>query len=183
MRIATERLTLRSWREDDREAFAAMHADPEVMWDMGGPFSRAKSDAKFDRYSDAFVRCGYCRWAVENRAGRFVGYTGLMPSRAGHPLGVHSDIGWRFVRAAWGNGYATEAARAALEDAFARIGLKEVLAYTSADNLRSQAVMARLGLVRAESLDYSEGTGDAEWHGLVWVARPDVTGRGGTLRR
>lgn len=183
MRIATDRLTLRNWCEDDREAFAAMHADPEVMWDMGGPFSRAKSDAKFDRYRDAFTTCGYCRWAAEDSTGRFVGYTGLMPSREGHPLGVHSDIGWRLVRTAWGKGYATEAARAALKDAFVRIGLKEALAYTSADNLRSQAVMTRLGLMRAEALDYSEGAGDAVWCGLVWVARPDVTAPGGTLRR
>jgi len=183
MRFETSRLILRSWQEADRDAFAALHADPEVMWDMGGPFSREKSDAKFDRYSDAFARCGYCRWAIEDSQGLLLGYAGLMPSRAGHPLGPHSDIGWRLARAAWGKGYVTEAARAALDDAFTRVRLKEVLAYTSPDNLRSQAVMTRLGLERAQSLDYSEGEGDAVWRGLVWIARPDITERGGTIRR
>lgn len=178
MRLETSRLTLRNWREGDRDAFAKMHSDPEVMWDMGGPFSRDKSDAKFDRYVEAFERYGYCRWPVEDRGGNFLGYAGLMPSRAGHPLGVHSDIGWRFARSAWGKGFATEAARAALQDAYERVGLSEVLAYTSPDNLRSQAVMTRLGLERAETLDYSEGAGDATWRGLVWIARPNVTERG-----
>jgi RimJ/RimL family protein N-acetyltransferase len=102
-----------------------------------------------------------------------LGYAGIMPSRAGHPLGLHFDIGWRLARAAWGKGYATEAARAALRDGFERIGLKEVLAYTSSDNLRSQAVIARLNLHRAATLDYCEPLGAGEWRGLVWKAQAE----------
>jgi RimJ/RimL family protein N-acetyltransferase len=95
-----------------------------------------------------------------------------MPSRHDHPLGPHAEIGWRLVRTAWGHGYAAEAARAVLADAFGRVGIREVLAYTASDNLRSQAVMERLGLQRDERLDYSEAVGGRMWHGLVWVARP-----------
>lgn len=176
MPIVTPRLRLRSWRGSDREPLAAMLADPEVMRDLGGAVGRAASDAKLDRYAAAHARYGVCRWAVESREGEFLGYAGVMPSPDGHPLGPHFDIGWRLVRRAWGNGYATEAATAALHDAFARAGLAEVLACTAPDNVRSRAVMDRLRLRRDPSRDFTadvEGVG--VWHGLVWVAQPDRT--------
>jgi RimJ/RimL family protein N-acetyltransferase len=95
----------------------------------------------------------------------------LMPSPAEHPLGPHFEIGWRLVRRAWGHGYATEAADAALKDVFDRAGLVEVLAYTSPDNLRSQAVMARLRLRRDPARDFTaDYNGFRAWRGLVWVA-------------
>ncbi len=172
MIITTQRLRLRPWREDDRDAFAALNADPEVSRDLGGPLSRAACDAKLDRYVAVFNELGFCRWAIETRAGDFLGYAGVMPVGQGHPLGEHHDIGWRLKRDAWRQGFATEAARASLADVFARAGLTEVLSYTAPDNLRSQAVMARLQLSRDRSRDfvtYYEGVG--EWHGLVWVAR------------
>jgi RimJ/RimL family protein N-acetyltransferase len=169
--IRSDRLKLRNWRESDRDAFADLTAAPEVTQDLGGPLDRSESDAKFDRYMAAFDRFGFCRWALEDLDGQFLGYTGVMPSRPGHPLGPHADIGWRLVHRAWGRGYATEAARASLRDVFERVKLKEVLAYTSADNVRSRAVIERLNMRRAATLDYSEPLGKAVWHGLVWVVR------------
>jgi RimJ/RimL family protein N-acetyltransferase len=171
--IRTDRLRLRNWRESDRDAFAMLNAAPEVTQDLGGPLDRTESDAKFDRYVAAFDRHGFCRWALEDLSGQFLGYTGIMPSRPGHPLGPHADIGWRLVHAAWGRGYATEAAKASLRDAFERMRLKEVLAYTSADNVRSRAVIQRLKLQRDASLDYSEPLGAGIWQGMVWRARPE----------
>lgn len=169
--IDTPRLRLRCWREADRDAFAALNADPEVMADQGGPFGRAESDAKLDRYVAAFDLHGLGRWALEGRDGGFLGYAGIMPSRPDHPLGAHFEVGWRLVRDAWGRGYATEAARAALEDAFARAGLEEILAYTAPDNTKSQAVMARLGLTRDRSRDFAAGYDRVgAWQGLVWMA-------------
>lgn len=173
--LATPRLTLRSWEEGDRDAFADLMADPVVMADFGGPLSRAESDARFDGYRRTFAQAAFCRLAVIDRAGAFLGYVGLMPSRADHPLGPHVDIGWRLTRPAWGRGYATEAARAVLADGFARLGLAQIIAATAADNTRSQAVMARLGMTRVPALDYDEPFGDGMWHGLVWVARPPVS--------
>jgi RimJ/RimL family protein N-acetyltransferase len=170
--IHSDRLRLRNWRDSDRDAFAALNAAPELTQDLGGPLDRAESDAKFDRYVAAFDRHGFCRWAIEDSSGQFLGYTGVMPARPGHPLGPHADIGWRLKRSAWGRGYATEAARASLRDVFERALLKEVLAYTSADNARSRAVIERLNMQRLASLDYSEPLGAGMWRGLVWVARP-----------
>jgi RimJ/RimL family protein N-acetyltransferase len=165
--IKTARLTLRNWRPADRDDFAHLNADPEVMEDLGGPLDRARSDAKFDRYVAAFAECGFSRWALEDSTGEFVGYTGVMPSAANHPLGRHAEIGWRIARRAWGNGYAPEAARAALTDVFTRTTLTAILSYTSPENVRSRAVMERLGLRRAADQDF---TWYENWRGLVWVA-------------
>jgi RimJ/RimL family protein N-acetyltransferase len=88
--IRTDRLRLRNWRESDRDAFALLNAAPEVTQDLGGPLDRIESDAKFDRYVAAFDRHGFCRWALEDLNGQFLGYTGVMPSRPGHPLGPHA---------------------------------------------------------------------------------------------
>jgi RimJ/RimL family protein N-acetyltransferase len=171
MMIDTLRLRLRCWREADRNWFAAMNSDPEVMHDQGRPISRAESDAKLDQYSAAYRQYGFCRWAVETREGEFLGYTGIMPSRPEHPIGSHFEIGWRLVRKAWGYGYATEAASAALNYVFVRTQLAEVIAYTAPDNVRSQAVMARLQLQREPALDFvADYDGHRVWRGLVWVS-------------
>jgi RimJ/RimL family protein N-acetyltransferase len=172
MMIETERLRLRPWEARDRDAFAALHADPEVMWDYGGPLDRAKSDAKFDRYRRVFAAQGLSRWVMEDRQGAFLGYTGLMPSGPDHPLGAHVDVGWRLMRAAWGHGYAQEAARACLAYGFRERGLAEILAYAGPENLRSQTVMARLGLVRDPARDFTMWHAEiGDWHAQTWVAR------------
>jgi RimJ/RimL family protein N-acetyltransferase len=175
MQIETERLRLRVWEEADRDHFAALNADPVVMSDLGGPLSRDESDAKLDRYLKAWASHGYGRWLVETTSGTFLGYCGVLRAQEDHPLGVHDEIGWRLIRKAWGHGYATEAARAALIDVFRRVRLTEVLAYTDAQNLRSQAVMRRLGLSRDASRDFaihSDRLGT--WRGLVWAAYENV---------
>ncbi|MCZ7463862.1 GNAT family N-acetyltransferase [Rhizobium rhizogenes] len=170
--IETERLRLRLWRDDHFHAFAAMQSDPEVMADQGGPADEARSREKFERYRRAEREQGVARWAVENSDGLFLGYAGVMPRLSeDHPLGPHHEIGWRFIRQAWGKGYATESAKAALTHATGYAGIAGIIAYTSPDNFRSQAVMSRLGLIREPSRDFSmPGHTDREWRGLVWVA-------------
>ena len=171
MIINTPRLRLRSWQESHRNAFADMHSHLEVMHDYCGVLNRAESDEKLDRYIATYEQHGYCREAVRTSGERVVIETTVMPVSSSHPLGAHLDIGWRLVRSAWGQGYATEAARAALEDAFERVGISEVVAYTAVDNLRSQAVMNRLRLHRDPSRDFTMDYDFGPWRGMVWVTR------------
>lgn len=152
------------------------------MRDLGGPLDRRESNRKLERYIAAFETNGYGRWLIETLDGEFIGYCGVMPVRDQHPLGPHDEIGWRLCRRAWGKGCATEAARAALVDVFERVRLREVLAYTAPDNLRSQAVMKRLELERDASRDFTLQSDRGIWRGLVWSARADWQGlpRGGS---
>ncbi|MDP8914002.1 MAG: GNAT family N-acetyltransferase [Pseudomonadota bacterium] len=168
-------MVLHEWAERHRQPFAAMHADPAVMLDQGGPIDRQTSDMKFDRYRRALEEHGLSRWAVEAEDGTFLGYAGaIFQANKDHPLGPHTEIGWRFTRRSWGHGYATESAKAALKHAFEETDLKEILAYTTAENHRSQAVMRRLGLEREPSRDFTTFTSRVgAWCGLVWVAARD----------
>ncbi|MBD8892697.1 GNAT family N-acetyltransferase [Roseibium litorale] len=169
--IETERLILRHWQDEHFEAFADMHCDPTVMADLGGPVTINMSKEKFERYRRAEIEHGIARWAVEDRNGLFLGYAGVMPRMSTeHPLGPHHEIGWRFKKSAWGQGYATESAKAALSHVAKEASLADILSYTGPENLRSQAVMARIGLVRKPSLDFLLPIEDDKvWHGLVWT--------------
>lgn len=143
----TERLLMRAWVSADREPFAAMNADPEVMRYFPGVMSRESSDAFADGITSRIDELGYGLWALEPIAsGEFVGFTGLNPMPDGGPGAGGLEVGWRLARSAWGRGYATEAGRAALAVAFDRAGLDEVWSLTATINAPSRAVMERLGL-------------------------------------
>jgi RimJ/RimL family protein N-acetyltransferase len=144
--INTERLVLRNWRDSDLPPWAAMNADPEVREHLGPPLSAEDAAASVGAFQDDLDRNGFGFWAVEVRAsGEFIGFTGLDPVDDGMPFtGV--EAGWRLSRSSWGHGYATEAAIAALDYGFATVGLPEILAITTKTNLRSQAVMRRVGM-------------------------------------
>ena len=159
--IETERLVLRPWREEDRDDLARMCADPNVMVDYPAPQTRAESDVRFERYRDTFERFGFCRWAVERRSdGKFLGYTGINSTFSpDHPLAPDVELGWRLIREAWGFGYASEAARASLCDGFTRCELNKVYSFTTRENLRSQAVMQRIRLIRDEARDFVDPQG------------------------
>ena len=154
--IETERLILRQWREADREAYAALNADPEVMAHFPAALTRAQSDAAIDRQMTAIPRDGYGNWALERRAdGALLGHVGLNATTPDLPFGGAPEIGWRLARHAWGSGYASEAASAALTYGFARLGLAEIVSFTTTTtNAASEAVMKRIGLVRALERDF-----------------------------
>lgn len=153
--LSTDRLTLRRWRDDDLEPFAALNADPRVMEFFPAPLSREQSDALVERIEAGFDRDGYGLWALEVRAsGELIGFTGLAVPGFEAPFTPAVEVGWRLARPAWGHGYATEAGRAALSFGFERIGLDEIVSLTSRDNGRSRAVMERLGMSHDPADDF-----------------------------
>ena len=154
--IETERLILRRWRDSDRAPHAALSADPEVMNWLGGTLmTRAQSDAQIDRFETEIAELGHGVLAIERGGdGVFLGFVALSPIRHPPPVPTGMEIGWRLARHAWGAGYASEAARAVLRDGLDRVGLAEVLSFTAGTNVRSRAVMQRIGLRRRPELDF-----------------------------
>lgn len=152
--LRTERLVLRRWRDSDLEPWAAMNADPVVREHLGEPLTREQSDSSVAAFLAEFDERGYGWWAVEVQAtGSFIGFAGLDDVDDGLPFtGV--EIGWRLARSAWGHGYATEAALATLTFGFGTLALPEIVAITTATNLRSQAVMRRIGMTRDPADDF-----------------------------
>lgn len=153
--IITERLTLRPWAAADLEPFARINADPRVAAWLAGPLDRAASDGLAARISDGLAQRGWGLWAVEVQGGAgFIGFVGLNPPSWAPPEADLVELAWRLDPAAWGRGYATEAARAALEVAFGPAGLRALVAVTATGNVRSRAVMTRLGMVHDPAADF-----------------------------
>ncbi|HEY5361452.1 MAG TPA: GNAT family N-acetyltransferase [Streptosporangiaceae bacterium] len=145
--VRTARLVMRRWRDEDREPFAAMNGDPEVMRYFPAAVDRAASDAGIDRAERRFDEQGFGLWALEVAdTGEFIGFTGLNPMPAGVPGAGGMEVGWRLARRAWHQGYATEAALAAVDVGFAGVGLGVIWSMTAVLNLPSQAVMRRIGM-------------------------------------
>ena len=136
-----------------------MNSDPEVMRYMIRPLTREESDAFVERAERHFDEHGFGLWAVEiSTNASFIGYVGLsVPNFEAH-FTPAVEVGWRLDQPYWGNGYATEAARAVIADAFERIGLKEIVSFTVPVNLRSIAVMERLGMTRNPDDDFDHPT-------------------------
>ena len=153
--IATERLILDRWRDAYRAPAAAMNADRTVMKWFAAPMSRAETDAQIDRQIALLAARGFCFWAVVRRAdAMFLGIAGLKEGAPGTPVEGVVEIGWRFAAHAWGHGFATEAAHAALAHGFADPAVARIGAITAAGNRRSAAVMERIGMVRDPAGDF-----------------------------
>jgi RimJ/RimL family protein N-acetyltransferase len=153
--IRTSRLRLRLWRDEDLPAFAALNADPTVMEFFPKPLDRAESDALAARIRGHFARHGFAQWAVEvPGVADFIGFVGLsVPSFEAH-FTPCIEIGWRLAAEHWGRGYATEAARAALDFGFRQLDLEEIVSFTVPANRRSRAVMERIGMTRTPTDDF-----------------------------
>ena len=157
--IQTPRLLLRPWRDADLAPFAAMNADPVVMEFFPRPLDRAESDAAVARIRDHFAARGFGLWAVEvPDVADFIGFVGLAVPRFEAHFTPCVEIGWRLAREHWGRGYATEAARAALGFGFEELALDEIVSFTAPANVRSRAVMERIGMTRSPEDDFDHPT-------------------------
>jgi len=153
--IRTERLVLRPWQDSDLPLFAAQNADPVVMRFLNGPLTREQSDAYVARAMAHLTEYGFAKWAVEvPGVAPCIGAVGLTHVRFEADFTPAVEAAWRLNRAFWGQGYATEAARAAIEDGFRRVGLREIVAIAAIDNHASRQVMQRLGMRYAYDFDH-----------------------------
>lgn len=154
--LRTTRLLLRGWRDDDLERFAALNADPVVMEHFPAPLTREQSDAFVQRIRTGFAANGYGLWAVEVvHVGELAGFVGLNPVPPTLPITAGGpEVGWRLARRWWGQGIATEAARAAVAHGFDAHRFPEIVSFTATTNVRSQAVMRRLGMTRDRAEDF-----------------------------
>lgn len=158
--LYAERILLRRWTDEDRDALSRIVADPIVMQYRLSPLSRQQSDALIDETEASFDQKGFGLWAVQRLGDdRLLGFTGFGTSEFEAPFCPAVDIGWTLARDAWGKGYATEGGGAALKYAFEQLHLNEVVAHTTEANGRSRAVMGRLGMSHDPRDDF-----DAPWY-------------------
>jgi RimJ/RimL family protein N-acetyltransferase len=155
MMLTPPRLILREWRDEDLVPLAAMTSDAEVMRFFTEIRPRARSDAWAARVRAHFEQHGFGIWAVEAPGvADFVGFVGLSTVAPDFPTGAGVEIAWTFDRPFWHRGYALEAARAAVDDGFTRLGLGEILAFTATINAPSRALMERLGMTHDAAGDF-----------------------------
>lgn len=154
--LATPRLLLRPWREQDLPAFAALNADSRVMEFFPKVLDRTESDALAARIREHVDRHGFGLWAVEVAGvAAFIGFVGLNTPRFGAHFTPCVEVAWRLAFEDWGRGYATEGARAAVGFAFQQLSLGEVVSFTVPANRRSRAVMERIGMTRRPQDDFN----------------------------
>ena len=153
--LRTERLLLREWRAEDREPFGELNADPVVMEHLPALLPRAQSDALARRSEQHFATHGFGPWAVEvPGVAPFIGFVGLVVPAFDAHFTPCVEIGWRLAAQHWGHGYATEAALASARHAFDAVGLAQLVSFTTPRNVRSQAVMRRIGMTHAVEDDF-----------------------------
>jgi ribosomal-protein-alanine N-acetyltransferase len=168
--LETERLTLRPLVAADAEAYAAMRYHPEVAkWlrpAEGDPVAAARGT--IGRFASSWQEMRYAPWGVFLQ-GSLIGHAGLNLV----PEFGETEVLWALHPDAWGKGYATEVARAALAYGFDTLGMNLIFAITLPDNVASQAVIKRLGLTYRRRVDY-RGFRDIDWFDIdreSWRAR------------
>ncbi len=182
--LTTARLLLRPWREEDLDPFAALNADPVVMEHFPKVLTRQETEGVIHRFRAHFDAHGFGGWAVEiPGVAPLIGFVGLNVPTFPAPFLPCVEVGWRLARAHWGHGYATEAARAALDFGFGQKGLEEIVSFTTEENIPSRAVMERLGMKRDPAEDFDHPSlpeaspqrrhvlfrlAAADWRARVW---------------
>ena len=155
--LETPRLRLRQWLAQDRAPFAALNADLQVMEFFPAVRTRAESDQMAGICQALMDERGWGFWAAElKETQQFIGFVGLHVCSALLPFSPCVEIGWRLAAPYWGQGLATEAAKASLDCGFHRLGLAEIVSFTAVPNLRSRAVMERLGMQASGTFEHPQ---------------------------
>jgi RimJ/RimL family protein N-acetyltransferase len=160
--LETDRLILRHWREEDLPAWIAMNADPEVMEFFPKLLTQDESIAMAERLQTRLENEAFGLWAVEAKGGEpFIGFVGLSIQDVGLSICPCVEVGWRLKKSAWGKGFASEAARESLRFGFEECDIQDIYSFTTKTNLKSQAVMKRIGMAERPDLAFNHPRIDA----------------------
>ncbi|MGZ3778382.1 MAG: GNAT family N-acetyltransferase [Mucilaginibacter sp.] len=177
----TPRLILREWQESDYTPYIALNADPQVMEFLPSVLTPEQTLTQIERISKAITENGYGFFAVERKDnGQFIGFTGLNYVTFEGDFTPCTEIGWRLSRESWGQGFATEAAKACLEFGFDKLGLNDIYAFTALGNSRSENVMKKIGMVKTGTFDHPLVADDSfmKKHLLYRIGRSETSGKG-----
>lgn len=153
--LVTDRLILRRWRDEDREPFQAMNADPRVMEFFPTLLTPEETDEAIGRFEQHFERHGFGLYATELiETKTFIGFIGLSVPTFEAPFMPAVEIGWRIAYDYWGRGLASEGARAVVRHAFGQLKLLSIVSFTSIANVRSRRVMENLGMVHDAGAEF-----------------------------
>jgi RimJ/RimL family protein N-acetyltransferase len=160
MIIETKRLWLRTWKQNDVEAYFLINQDPEVIKFLPGSMTLEQVEGFIQGANRHQEELGYTLFAAELKEnGHLIGFIGLRHTDFFTKFSAHFapavEVGWRLGSQYWNRGYATEGAKAALEYGFRDIGLHEIVSFTVPANLRSIRVMERIGMMRDENGDFA----------------------------
>jgi RimJ/RimL family protein N-acetyltransferase len=144
--LETERLRLRQWRDDDLDAYAVLCADPEVMRWLGGPMTRDAAADQINTFRKHWDDEGFGLWCATTSDDECIGFIGLAIPHFLPEVLPAVEIGWRLARSQWGQGFATEGARATMDFAFGTLALDRLVSITRPENRSSWNVMQKLGM-------------------------------------
>ena len=154
--IRTDRLLLRRWCASDAHPFAVMNSDPKVMEFFPALMTQSESDESIQRFCEHFDQHGFGRWAVEvPGTAKFIGFVGLSQPAWQTSFTPCVEVSWRIASDFWGQGFAPEAATAALEFGFQALGLDKIFSFTVPANTRSRRVMEKIGMTHLVDQDFA----------------------------
>ncbi len=181
--LRTARVLLRGWRDADRAPYAALNADPVVMEHFPSTLTAEQSDAMIDRMMRHWADHGFGLWAVERLdTTALIGFVGLSAPTFTADFTPCIEVGWRLARSHWGNGFAPEVGRAALDWGFANLALPndEIVSFTTVANTKSRRVMEKLGMTHDPQRDFDHPL-VPDWSGcrhvLYCIRRPSAPAR------
>jgi RimJ/RimL family protein N-acetyltransferase len=163
-------MLLRPWEEQDLPEFIRVTNTENVMRHLGGVMGPDYFQSVFERMRASQETEGFCFWLAERRAdGALLGFCGFKRGSIG-PITGELEIGWRFREDVWGQGYAREAAEASLDWVWETRSENEVYAITVPQNVKSRALMERLGMIRRMDLDFEHAN-----YPVGHALRPHIT--------
>ncbi|KKW75592.1 GCN5 family acetyltransferase [Acinetobacter sp. AG1] len=174
--IETARLILRQWQPEDYASFAQMSKNPQVMQYFPKLLTRTESDAFINKVRAIIELQSWGFWAVELKSNhQFIGFVGIHSQPTQFSFSPCIEIGWRLDQAYWGKGYATEAAQSVLDFAFRELNFEKIVSFTSLENLRSQMLMQKLGMIKVGEFQHPALVKDhpLSWHVLYEIHQSD----------